>query len=118
VLPVASAMTLPVSTAIIGSCRSLLLIVEIFVAECNREHALADQRHHLMLDQMRPLLVVEARCQSLHHPDRQIRRTQQNCAGNGRDRPPSNAAPTSRPSTANPNLLHSIGGLCELIEAQ
>jgi hypothetical protein len=89
-------MTLPASTAIIGSCRSLLLIVEIFVAECNREHALADQRHHLMLDQMRPPLVVEARCQSLHHPDRQIRRTQQNCAGNGRDRPASNAAPTQQ----------------------
>jgi hypothetical protein len=37
----------------------LVVIVQVFVAECDRAHTLADQRYHLMLDQMRLPLVVE-----------------------------------------------------------
>ena len=89
-----------------------VVIVEILIAERDPEHPLADQRHHLMLDQLRAPLVVKARGEPIHHPDRPIRRAQQQRPGIRGDRPASNAATTSRPSTgANPNKsrLHSVG---------
>ncbi len=67
-----------------SSDHGLVVIVEVFVAERNREHALVDQRHHLILNQMRLPLAMEVRRKSLHHADRPIRRTQQKCAGHPR----------------------------------
>jgi hypothetical protein len=63
-----------------------VVIVEVFIAERNGENALADQGHHLMLDQIGPPLIVEARRKSMHHPDRPIRRAQQKRSGIRGDR--------------------------------
>ncbi len=64
----------------------LVVVVEILIAKRNPEHPLADQRHHLVLDQFRAPHVVKARGQSIHHPDRAIRRAQQQRSGIRRDR--------------------------------
>jgi hypothetical protein len=58
----------------------------MFSNKRNPEHPLADQRHHLVLDQFRAPHVVKARGQSIHHPDRAIRRAQQQRSGVRRDR--------------------------------
>ena len=54
-----------------------IVVVEILVAERNRKHPLTDQRRDLVLDQILPPLVMEARGKSIHHADRSIRRSQQ-----------------------------------------
>ena len=64
----------------------LVVVVEILIAKRNPEHPLADQRHYLVLDQLRAPHVVKARGQSIHHPDRTIRRAQQQRSGIRRDR--------------------------------
>jgi hypothetical protein len=66
----------------------LVVVVEILIAKRNPEHPLADQRHHLVLDQFRAPHVVKARGQSIHHPDRAIRCAQQQRSGIRRDRAP------------------------------
>ena len=88
-----------------------IVIVQVFTAQCDREDTLADQGRHLMFDIARVPFVLEARRESLHHPDRPVRRTQKECAASDVIAPPSNAATTSRPSTgANPreSLLYSV----------
>ena len=64
-----------------------VVIVEILIAERDPEHPLADQRHHLMLDQFLTSLVMKACREPLHHPDRTIRRAQQQRPGIRGDRP-------------------------------
>jgi hypothetical protein len=75
------------------------------------EHPLADKGRDLMLDQVVAPHVMKARRKPLRHPDRPIRRPQQQPASDV-IAPPSTAATTARPSTgANPNksALHSVG---------
>ena len=55
----------------------LVVVVEVLIAERNREHPLTHQRHDLVLDQLRAPLVVKARRKPIHHSDRTIRRSQQ-----------------------------------------
>ena len=62
------------------------MVVQILIAKRDPEHPLSDQRHHLVLDQFRAPHVVKARCQSIHHPDRTIRRAQKQRSGIRRDR--------------------------------
>ncbi len=64
----------------------LVVVVDILIAECDAEHPLADQRRHLMLDQLLAALVVKAPRQSAHQSDRAICRPQQQSAGIRRDR--------------------------------
>ena len=59
----------------------LVVVVEILIAKCNPEHPLADQRHHLVLNQFWAPHVVKARGQSIHHPDRAIRHAQRQPSG-------------------------------------
>ena len=54
-----------------------VVVVEILIAERDREHPLADQCRDLMLDQFRAPLVVKARRKPIHHPNRTIRGSQQ-----------------------------------------
>ena len=53
-----------------------VVVVEVLVAERDPKHPLADQRRDLVLDQVRPPLVVKARRKPLRHSDRPIRRSQ------------------------------------------
>ena len=64
----------------------LVVVVEILVAKRDPEHPLADQRRHLVLDQLRAPHVVKARRKPIHHPDRAIGRAQQQRPGVRRDR--------------------------------
>ena len=59
----------------------LVMVVEIFIAERDPEHALAHQRHHLVLDQLRSPHIAKARCKPPRQPDRTIRRPQQQRPG-------------------------------------
>ena len=54
----------------------LVVVVEILVAERDPEHPLADQGCDLVLDQLRPSLVVKARRKPTDHSDRTIGRAQ------------------------------------------
>ena len=64
----------------------LVVVVQILVAERDPEHPLADQRRHLVLDQVGAPLVVKARGKPIHHPDGPIRRAQQQRSGIRGDR--------------------------------
>ncbi len=55
----------------------LVVVVEILVAERDPEYPLANQRRNLVLDQILPPLVMEARAKPIHHSDRAIRCSQQ-----------------------------------------
>ena len=66
----------------------LVMVVQVLVAECQTEHALADERAHLMLDQMRRTAILEAGRKPLDQADRSIRGTQQQPAGIRCDRSP------------------------------
>jgi hypothetical protein len=90
----------------------LVVVVEILIAKRNPEHPLADQRHHLVLDQFRAPHVVK------HEANRSIilivRSVAPNSSAPASDVtvPASNAATTARPSTgSNPKKsgLHSVG---------
>jgi hypothetical protein len=70
-------------------------VVEILIAKRNPEHPLADQRHHLVLDQFRAPHVVKARGQSIHHPDRAIRCANSSAPASDVTAPASNAATTA-----------------------
>lgn len=63
-----------------------LMVVEVLVAERDGEYPLPDQRRHRMLDVGLRAPIDKARCQSIHHPDCPIRRTQQQPARIRRDR--------------------------------
>jgi len=65
----------------------LVMVDQILIAERNAEHPLADQCHHLVLDQVGAPLVVKARGKATHHVDGAIRRPQEQRAGIGGDRP-------------------------------
>jgi hypothetical protein len=54
----------------------LVVVVEVLVAERNPEHPLADQGCDLVLDQVRPSLVVKAPREPIDHSDRTIGRAQ------------------------------------------
>ena len=58
----------------------LVVVVEILVAERDREHPLTDQRRHLVLDIFGAALVVKASRKSSHQIDRPIGRSQKQCA--------------------------------------
>jgi hypothetical protein len=68
-----------------GIVAQLVMIVEILVAERQREHPLADKRCHAVLDQLRPAPVLKARGEPLDEPDRPICRAEQQRAGIRRD---------------------------------
>ena len=89
----------------------LVVIVEVLVTEHNSEHPLANQRRHLMLDQLPLAPVPEAGRQASNQTDRPICRPQQKRPASEVTAPPLKAANTCRPSTcANSNCsdLHSV----------
>jgi len=55
----------------------LVMVVEIFVAESDAEHALADQRRHPVLDQVRAAGIRKASREAPDQADRAIRRSKQ-----------------------------------------
>jgi hypothetical protein len=55
----------------------LVVIDQIFVAQRYPEHALSDQRHHFVLDQLRRAAVRKTPGKPLDQLDRPIRRPQQ-----------------------------------------
>ena len=55
----------------------LVVIDEVLVAERDAEHPLGDERRHAVLDELGPPRVPKARRETLHEPDRAIRRPQQ-----------------------------------------
>ena len=63
----------------------LVVIVEVLIAERNREHPLTYQCRDLVLDQLGAPHVVEARCKPIHHSDRTIRGAQHQRSGIRRD---------------------------------
>ena len=65
----------------------LVVIVQVFIAERDREHPLAHQRRNLVLDQLRAPLVVKARRKPANHSDRAICRAQQQRSGIRRHQP-------------------------------
>ncbi len=54
-----------------------LMVVEVLVAERDGEYPLPDKRRDRMLDMGLGSPIDKARCQPIHHPDRPIRRAQQ-----------------------------------------
>jgi hypothetical protein len=62
------------------------MIVEVFVSECQPEHALADQRPDCMLDQVRIAPIDKASGQSIDQSDRRIGLAQQQRPGVRADR--------------------------------
>ena len=62
------------------------MIVEILVAKRNPVYPLTHKRHDLVLDQLLSPLVVKAGREPIHHPDRPIRRAQQQRSGIRGDR--------------------------------
>jgi len=91
------------------------MVVEVLVAERDGEYPLSDQRCNRMLDMGLGSTIDKARCQPIHHPDRPIRRAQQQRPAFEVIAPPSNAATTWRPSTASnpkyPGYTLSASGL-------
>jgi len=62
------------------------MVIEVLIAERDPEHPLAQQGHHLMLDQMLTPLVVKAGSKLLRQLERMIRRPQKQCSGIRGDR--------------------------------
>ena len=69
----------------------LVVIDQVFVAQRNAKHALSDQRHHFVLDQLRRPAVRETLGKPIDQPDRPVRRPQQQRAASEVILPPSNA---------------------------
>jgi hypothetical protein len=87
------------------------VVVEILIPERNPKYPLPDKRCYLVLDQLRALLVVKAGRKSIYQPDRTIRCPEQQRTSIRGNVSPSNAATTSRPSTAvkpNKSILQSV----------
>jgi len=59
----------------------LVVIDQVLVAQRQSEHAPADQRLHLMLDQLLAAHVAETGSKAINEPDRPVRRPQQQRAG-------------------------------------
>jgi hypothetical protein len=55
----------------------LVVIVQVFVAQGDREHALTHQSRHAMLDELGPPPILKASREPLDQTDRPIRRPQQ-----------------------------------------
>ena len=55
----------------------LIVVVEVLVPKGNSEHPLTYQRHDLMLNPLLAPRIVKAGSKPIHHPDRTIRRSQQ-----------------------------------------
>jgi hypothetical protein len=64
-----------------------IVVVQVFIAERQRQDPLADQRLHLMLDQSRMATIHEAAGKAADQSDRPVRQTQQQPAGIRSDRP-------------------------------
>ncbi len=64
-----------------------VVVVEILVAERDPEHALTHQGRDFVLDPFMTPLVVKARRKPVHHSDRSIGRSQQQCSCVGGDQP-------------------------------
>jgi hypothetical protein len=62
------------------------MVIEILVAKRHGEYPLPDEGRHRMLDMRLRSTIDKARRQPIHHPDRSIRRTQQQPAPIRRDR--------------------------------
>jgi hypothetical protein len=63
------------------------MVVEVFVAERDAEHALPDKRAHAMLDQFRNPSIDEAGSEPIDEARSPDRRPQKQAAGVRRDRP-------------------------------
>src|SRR5271165_2433071 len=88
------------------------MVVEVLVAERDGKHALTHQRCNLVLDQILPPLVMEARREPPDQPNRSICRPQQQRACIRRNQAGINAASKGRPSTipkSKHSALHSVG---------
>ena len=59
----------------------VIMVVEILVAERNPEHALADERRHLMLNQLRAAGIRKAGGKALDEADRPVRGAKQQRTG-------------------------------------
>src|SRR5215217_9217193 len=57
------------------------------VSERDSEHALGDERRHVVLDQVRPARIHEAACKAPNQADDAVGRPEQKRAGIGGDRP-------------------------------
>jgi hypothetical protein len=57
--------------------KAVFMVVEVLAAERDGEYPLSNQRCNRMLDLRLGSPIDEARCQPIHHPDRPIRRPQQ-----------------------------------------
>jgi len=70
-----------------GVMAQMLMVVEVLVSERDSEHALADERRHVVLDQVRPARIHEAACKAPNQADDAVGRPEQKRAGIGGDRP-------------------------------
>jgi hypothetical protein len=50
----------------------LVVVIEVFGAQCQRKHPLADQGRDFVLDQIRCAVVGKTVCKTLDQPDRPI----------------------------------------------
>ena len=64
----------------------MVVVDEVFVAQRQAEHPLADQRADLVLDQIGIAMVLEAPRKPIHQPDRPVGRSQQQPPGIRRER--------------------------------
>ena len=90
----------------------LVVVVQIFVAERNAEHALANQCADLVFDQIGAAMVGEAGRKSIHQTDRPVGRSQQQTSRIRGDHAAIERRDNRRPATgANSNSvgLHSVG---------
>src|SRR5829696_4620084 len=70
-----------------GVMAQMLMVVEVLVSERDSEHALGDERRHVVLDQVRPARIHEAACKAPNQADDAVGRPEQKRAGIGGDRP-------------------------------
>ena len=90
----------------------LIVIDEVFIAESDGEHPLADQRRQPVLDQVGAAIIAKTGSEPIDKPDRLVRGTQQQGAGVRRhpsgvergDDPAPSAVPKSKLSG-----VHSVG---------
>jgi hypothetical protein len=88
-----------------------VVIVEVLIAQSDREHPLTQQRPDLMLDQIQTANITKAFRKSPNQTDRPVSGTEQKPPASEVIAPPSNPATTARRSTganANNSALHSV----------
>ena len=59
----------------------IVMVEHVLITQCNAEGALADQRCHRVLDQLRRPAVGETASKAIDQPDRTVRRRQQQGTG-------------------------------------